>query len=93
MSPLDVVAAAARNTHYETIWRTSLGIGLVFPLVLFYLRLRLEEPEEFQKENMKKTTPYWLVLKFYWARLLCVSLIWFMYNVRAPSLSLPPRPL
>ncbi|KAH6696785.1 major facilitator superfamily domain-containing protein [Plectosphaerella plurivora] len=75
-----VVAAAAKNTHYETIWRTSLGIGIIFPLVLFYLRLKLEEPEEFRKESMKQATPYALIFKFYWFRLFCVALIWFMYN-------------
>ncbi|KAJ3554292.1 hypothetical protein NPX13_g10652 [Xylaria arbuscula] len=33
-----VVAAAAKNKYFGTIWRTSLGIGVVFPLVLFVLR-------------------------------------------------------
>ncbi|KAK2608482.1 glycerophosphoinositol permease [Conoideocrella luteorostrata] len=75
-----VVAAACHSSHYETIWRTSLGIGVVFPLVLFIMRLRLKEPEEFAKESMRKNTPYSLVLRFYWFRLLCVSLIWFLYD-------------
>jgi hypothetical protein len=78
---LDVVAAAAKETNYGTIWRTSLGIGVVFPMFLFYLRLKLKEPENFQTENMKKKTPYKLVLKYYWPRLMCVSWIWFIYNV------------
>ena len=78
---LDVVAAACHNQHYGTIWRTSLGIGVVFPLVLFVLRLRLKEPEEFAKESMRKQTPYILVFKFYGFRLLMVSLIWFLYDV------------
>lgn len=82
----DVIAAAAHNTNYSTIWRTSLGIGVVFPLVLLLLRMRLKEPEEFTKEAMRRQTPYILVLKFYWFRLLCVSLIWFLYNVRVPGM-------
>ena len=77
----DVIAAAAQNTNYSTIWRTSLGIGVAFPLVLLVLRFRLKEPEEFSREAMRKKTPYWLVLKFYWFRLLCVSMVWFLYNV------------
>lgn len=76
-----MVAAACHNGHYSTIWRTSLGIGVVFPLVLFVLRLRLKEPEEFATQSMRRQTPYWLVLRFYWFRLLCVSLVWFLYNV------------
>ncbi|QUC21802.1 uncharacterized protein UV8b_06043 [Ustilaginoidea virens] len=75
-----VIAAAAQNTNYSTIWRTSLGIGVAFPLVLLVLRFRLKEPEEFSREAMRKKTPYWLVLKFYWFRLLCVSMVWFLYN-------------
>ncbi|OAQ99226.1 hypothetical protein LLEC1_01879 [Akanthomyces lecanii] len=75
-----VVAAAAHNGHYETIWRTSLGIGVVFPLILFVLRLRLKEPEEFAKESMRRATPYSLVLKYYWFRLAAVSVIWFLYD-------------
>ncbi|PCD27555.1 hypothetical protein FGRA07_02694 [Fusarium graminearum] len=75
-----VVAAAAHDANFGTIWRTSLGIGVVFPLVLFVLRLRLKEPEEFAKQSMRRQTPYWLVLKYYWFRLFCVSLVWFLYN-------------
>lgn len=30
---------------------------------------------------MKQATPYALIFKFYWFRLFCVALIWFMYNV------------
>ncbi|KAI1741628.1 putative MFS phospholipid transporter [Xylaria scruposa] len=76
-----VVAAAASNKYYGTIWRTSLGIGVVFPLILFVLRLKLKEPEEFSRNSMKNVrTPYRLVLKFYGFRLLIVSLIWFIYD-------------
>ncbi|KAJ9131307.1 MFS general substrate transporter [Coniochaeta hoffmannii] len=81
-----VVAAACHNAHYGTIWRTSLGIGVVFPLVLFVLRLRLKEPEEFTRNSMKYAkTPYMLVLRFYGWRLLVVSLIWFIYDFSAYS--------
>ncbi|RYP90020.1 hypothetical protein DL770_003865 [Monosporascus sp. CRB-9-2] len=81
-----VVAAAAHNTYYSTIWRTSLGIGTVFPLVLFVLRLKLKEPEEFNKNSMKHArTPYWLVLRYYGWRLATVSLIWFIYDFSAYS--------
>ncbi|KAI1380285.1 MFS general substrate transporter [Hypoxylon crocopeplum] len=84
-----VVAAAAHNVYYSTIWRTSLGIGVVFPLVLFVLRLRLKEPEEFSRNSMKHAkTPYTLVFKYYWFRLLIVSLIWFIYDFSAYSFSI-----
>ncbi|OAA68033.1 major facilitator superfamily transporter phospholipid transporter [Niveomyces insectorum RCEF 264] len=76
-----VVAAACHNGHLSTQWRTSLGIGCVFPLVLFVMRLFVREPEEFQRNSMRHArTPYWLVLKFYGPRLVVVSLIWFIYD-------------
>ncbi|KAK3381617.1 major facilitator superfamily domain-containing protein [Podospora didyma] len=81
-----VVAAACNNEHYGTIWRTSLGIGVVFPLTLLVLRIYLKEPEEFQRNSMKYAkTPYGLVLKFYGWRLFVVSLIWFIYDFSAYS--------
>ena len=78
-----VVAAACNSQHFDTIWRTSLGIGVVFPLSLLVLRIYLKEPEEFQRNSMKYAkTPYGLVLKFYGYRLFIVSLVWFIYDVR-----------
>lgn len=54
---------------------------MVFPLILFVLRLRLKEPEEFTRNSMKYAkTPYMLVLRFYGWRLFVVSLIWFIYD-------------
>ncbi|KAI1649376.1 MFS general substrate transporter [Daldinia loculata] len=84
-----VVAAAAHNIYYSTIWRTSLGIGVAFPLVLFVFRLKLKEPEEFSRNSMKHVkTPYMLVIRYYGFRLLIVSLIWFIYDFSAYSFSI-----
>ncbi|KAF6784611.1 major facilitator superfamily transporter [Colletotrichum sojae] len=80
------VAAAYQNSQYEVIWRTSMGVGVLFPLVLFVLRLYIKEPEEFQHNSMRHAkTPYLLSLRFYGWRLLCVSLIWFIYDFSAYS--------
>ncbi|KAK8018192.1 hypothetical protein PG991_007382 [Apiospora marii] len=58
-------------------------------LVLFLLRLKLKEPEEFSRESMKNTkTPYWLVLKYYGFRLFVISLVWFLYDFSAYAFSL-----
>ena len=77
-----VVAAACHNDHLSTIWRTSLGIGVVFPLILFVLRLRIKEPAAATRNSMRYAkTPYVLALRFYGWRLFVVSLIWFLYDV------------
>lgn len=68
--------------HLRANWRISLGLGIIPPFALFFLRFRLHEPEQTKKNTMAGTkTPYWLVIKFYWFRLLVVSLIWFIYDV------------
>ncbi|KAI1826732.1 putative MFS phospholipid transporter [Xylaria intraflava] len=89
-----VVAAAAHNKNFGTIWRTSLGIGVVFPIILFILRLKLKEPEEFSRNSLKNArTPYRLVFKFYGLRLLVVSLIWFIYNFSSYAFGIYSAPI
>ncbi|PGH11044.1 hypothetical protein AJ79_05086 [Helicocarpus griseus UAMH5409] len=76
--PMILVLIFTEN-HLRAAWRVMLGLGVIPPLSLFYLRLKLEEPEEFNRERMHKY-PVWLIIKFYWRRLSVVSLIWFIYN-------------
>ncbi|KAJ3120578.1 hypothetical protein HK100_012737 [Physocladia obscura] len=84
-----ILAAICNNENYGTIWRTSLGIGIIFPLALFYIRLKLKEPEEFTRNSMRYAkTPYFLALRFYGPRLFVVSLIWFIYDFSSYSFGL-----
>jgi hypothetical protein len=79
------VVLITTTDHLRLCWRLSLGLGVVPPLLLFLLRLKLNEPEEFKRESMKYVTiPYGLVLKYYWWRLFVVGLIWFLYDVSPP---------
>lgn len=84
--PLIVVVATTEN-HLRAAWRIMLGIGAIPPLSLLYLRIKLEEPEEFNRERMHKY-PYWLILRFYGLRLFLVSLVWFMYDFTTYSFSI-----
>lgn len=59
--PMIVVLATTEN-HLRAAWRICLGIGVIPPLSLFYLRLKLKEPEEFNRERMNKY-PVWLIIK------------------------------
>ncbi|KAI9055977.1 hypothetical protein LZ554_000911 [Drepanopeziza brunnea f. sp. 'monogermtubi'] len=69
------------SDHLRAAWRISLGLGVVPPMVLLFLRFKLQEPEEYKKESMKNVRiPYLLVIKYYGWRLLVVSAIWFMYD-------------
>lgn len=40
----------------------TLALGVLPPLSLFYLRLKLKEPEEFNRETMKDTRTPWLLV-------------------------------
>ena len=51
------------ESHLRAVWRIALGLGAIPPLSLFYLRLKLEEPEEFNRERMHKY-PVWLIVKY-----------------------------
>ena len=52
--------------HLRAVWRIALGLGIIPPLSLFYLRLKLKEPEDFTRETLKDTrTPWRLVIKYF----------------------------
>lgn len=75
-----IVAAIAPH-HLHAVWRICLGLGVIPPLSLIYLRFKLNEPESYARENFRKgKTPYWLALKFYGPRLALVCTIWFIYD-------------
>ncbi|KAI4851643.1 MFS phospholipid transporter Git1 [Aureobasidium sp. EXF-8845] len=76
-----VVVLATGDDHLRAAWRIMLGIGVIPPLSLFYMRYKLQEPEAYKRNTMAKCkTPWMLILKKYWFRLLIVSTIWFIYD-------------
>jgi MFS family permease len=79
-----IVVLATTEKHLRVAWRICLGIGILPPLSLLYLRVKLQEPEAYKRETMAKTkTPWLLCIKFYWKRLTIVSIIWFIYDFSA----------
>ncbi|QSS57909.1 glycerophosphoinositol permease [Histoplasma capsulatum var. duboisii H88] len=76
--PMVVVLVFTEN-HLRTAWRVMLGLGVLPPLSLLYLRMKLREPENFNRERMHKY-PVKLIARFYWWRLFVVSLAWFAYD-------------
>ena len=71
---------AAATTNLTVVWRTSLALGVIPPLSLMYLRIKLKEPEAYARNNLKKNMPYLLALKYYGPRLALVCTIWFIYD-------------
>ena len=81
-----IVVAITGENHLRVAWRVCLGIGIIPPLSLLYLRLKLQEPEAFKRESLANAkTPWLLICKFYWFRLSIVSIIWFIYDFSAYS--------
>ncbi|KAE8225809.1 hypothetical protein CF319_g1500 [Tilletia indica] len=74
--------------HLRLVWRLSLGLGAVPPLILLYFRTKMEESKHFQKSSISNFAkmPWWLIIKRYWVRLAAVSLAWWIYDwVTYPS--------
>ncbi|SPO39566.1 related to GIT1 - Glycerophosphoinositol transporter also able to mediate low-affinity phosphate transport [Pseudozyma flocculosa] len=72
--------------HLEWVWRLSLGLGALPPLIVFFFRAGMKEPEHFRKGAIKKNVPWLLIFKRYWVRLAAVSLAWIAYDfVSYPS--------
>lgn len=58
-----VLVAIFTEDHLRAVWRICLGLGVIPPLSLLWLRYKLQEPEEFNRERMR-TYPYLLILKY-----------------------------
>lgn len=59
---------------YNAVWRGTLGLGIIPPLILIVARIFMVEPEAYKKNSMRHTKiPYWLIIKRYWVKLLGMS--------------------
>lgn len=66
---------------YNAVWRGTLGLGIIPPLILTIARFFMVEPEAYKKNSMRHTRiPYLLVIRRYWLKLAAVSIVWFIYD-------------
>lgn len=65
-----IVLSAAGSDHLSTVWRVCMGIGVVFPLSVFYFRLKMLNSKLYRRGAIKKRLPYLLVLRYYWKSLI-----------------------
>jgi MFS family permease len=82
-----IVVLATGENHLRAAWRICLGLAVIPPLSLLWLRIKLKEPESYNRAKMSKY-PWWLIVKFYGFRLAIVSLIWFLYDFSSYSFSI-----
>jgi hypothetical protein len=74
-----IVTLACGENHLRAAWRICLGLAVIPPLSLLYLRVKLREPESFSRNKMHHY-PWLLIIRFYGFRLAVVSTLWFLYD-------------
>ncbi|EFW99427.1 putative glycerophosphoinositol permease [Grosmannia clavigera kw1407] len=75
-----IVLSAAGTDHLSTVWRVCMGIGVIFPLSVFYFRLKMLNSKLYRHGAIKKRVPYLLVLRYYWKSLIGTCGAWFLYD-------------
>lgn len=73
-----IVLSAAGENHLSTVWRVCFGIGVIFPLSVFYFRLKMLNSKLYRRGAIKHHVPYMLVLRYYWKRLVGTCGAWFL---------------
>ncbi|CAI7586049.1 unnamed protein product, partial [Penicillium glandicola] len=74
-----IVLSACHQSHYSTVWRVCFGIGCIWPLSVFYFRIRMLNSALYRRGAIKKHVPYMLVLRYYWKSLIGTCGAWFLY--------------
>lgn len=65
----------------QASWRVLLGLGAIVPAALMFGRIWFHDSSQFKNNNFKNTkTPYWLIIKRYFPRLVVISIIWGLYD-------------
>lgn len=75
-----IVLSAAGVDRLSTVWRVCFGIGCVFPLSIFYFRIKMINSKLYRRGAIKKSVPYRLVFRYYWKTLLGTAGAWFLYD-------------
>lgn len=75
-----IVLSAAGSNHLSTVWRVCFGIGVIFPLSVFYWRVKMLNSTLYRRGAIRRHVPYWLVFKFYWKALIGTCGAWFLFD-------------
>ncbi|ETN38581.1 uncharacterized protein HMPREF1541_06618 [Cyphellophora europaea CBS 101466] len=75
-----IVLSAAGIDHPATIWRVCFAVGIIFPLSIFYWRIRMLNSTLYRRGAIRKAVPYLLVVRYYWKALIGTCGAWFLYD-------------
>lgn len=73
-----IVLKAAGESQLSTIWRVCFGIGVIWPLSVFYFRIKMLNSVLYRRGAIKRRVPYKLVVRYYWKRLIGTCGAWFL---------------
>lgn len=76
-----IVLAACHQSHLSTVWRVCFGIGCIWPLSVFYFRIRMLNSKLYRRGAIKQNVPYKLVIRYYWKTLIGTCGAWFLYGM------------
>ncbi|CAK7562322.1 MAG: Plasma membrane permease, mediates uptake of glycerophosphoinositol and glycerophosphocholine [Sporothrix epigloea] len=75
-----IVYSAAGANHLSTVWRVCMGIGVIWPLSVFYFRLKMLNSKLYRRGAIKRRVPYKLIIRYYWKTLIGTCGAWFLYD-------------
>ena len=75
-----IVLQATTMNHPSTLWRVCFGIGIIFPLSVFYWRVKMINSRLYRRGAIRKQVPYPLVVRYYWRSLIGTCGTWFLYD-------------
>ena len=85
-----IVVLITGENHLRVAWRVIIGLGIVFPIILFFFRTKFVEPKASKVVSPATSVGqnaklYYLAFKKYWLPLISISVIWFVYDLVAYS--------
>ncbi|KIV98135.1 hypothetical protein PV10_01815 [Exophiala mesophila] len=75
-----IVLFAATMDHPSTVWRVCFGVGIIFPLSIFYWRVKMINSKLYRRGAIRRKVPYGLVVRCYWKSLIGTCGAWFLYD-------------
>lgn len=85
-----IVVLITGENHLRVAWRVVIGLGIVFPVILFFFRAKFVEPKASRivspaRDFNESAKLYYLAFRKYWRPIISISVIWFIYDLVAYS--------
>ncbi|KAK9453356.1 major facilitator superfamily domain-containing protein [Dipodascopsis uninucleata] len=76
-----LIAFSIIGSGYLTlVARVCFIVGAILPITVLFFRLKMSTSSLYKSSAIKKSVPYWLVIKYNWRALLGTCAVWFVYD-------------